>query len=55
MAIDMPKNIKCPVCKIELNWTATNTLNTFKGSCSKCGIKFTYMNETIISDPKFSK
>lgn len=55
MTVKTPKNEMCPVCNVEINWNQTSTPNTFKGRCPNCGMNFTFMNGTIISDPKFSK
>lgn len=54
MTAVQPKNEKCPVCNIEIDWTPLPAPNTFKGRCSNCGMGFTFMNGTIVSDPKFS-
>lgn len=50
-----PKTERCPVCNIEIGWNQLPTPNTYRGKCPNCGMNFTFMNGTIISDPKFSK
>ena len=55
MTTVQPKNERCPVCNVEIGWNQTSTPNTFKGRCPNCGMGFTFMNGTIVSDPKFSK
>lgn len=49
------KAMGCPMCKVPIEWEETDKSNVLRGTCPKCGMGFTNMNGTIVSDPKFSK
>ena len=55
MTVKTPKNEMCPVCNVEIGWNQLPAPNTYRGKCPNCGMGFTFMNGTIVSDPKFSK
>ena len=50
-----PKNHRCPICNIKIDWNKLPNRNIFRGKCPNCDMKFTYMNGVIFSDPKFTK
>ena len=55
MAVVQHKKTNCPVCNVEIGWDQLPLPNTYRGKCPNCGMGFTSMNGSIISDPKFSK
>ena len=55
MTVVQHKKTNCPVCNVEIGWDQLPLPNTYRGKCPNCGMGFTSMNGSIISDPKFSK
>lgn len=51
----MSKTVKCPKCNVAIEWKTTNDPKVKKGKCPNCGMGFTQMGGTIISDIKYSK